>query len=563
MTVPKRIEFTFDGASLTALDGQSVAAALAAAGIHEFRRTAAGSPRGMFCGMGVCQDCLVEIDGEPNVLACAAKARSGIKVRTQTAAPPPTAASVRPAEMPRLESARPDVLVVGAGPGGLAAAEAAARNGADVLLLDERRTAGGQFYKQTDPALGQPALDRQQRNGAKMIAETSLSGTKMIANATIWGAFEGPLLCAEVEGVPLDVRPKAVVVATGAYERPLMVPGWDLPGVMTTGAAQTLWRCYRAVPGHRIAIAGNGPLNFQVALELSRAGCDIAVVAEAAPPPHSRPAAAAKMLEADPKLTWEGMKTIAALSVRRIPIRYRALIEDIQSVDGVLSATVACSAGRTERFEVDTVCMNYGFHPQNEILRLLGARFEFDSPRQQLVPSRNEHFETSVPSVFAIGDCCGTMGAPASVEEGRIAGAAAAARASGRDPERADEGRLARIRRFQKALWTAFSARGQEFADIDDAAMVCRCEEIRKGRVTEAIAEDGRGIGSLKRASRLGMGRCQGRYCMHAVASHLACEHGTRMDEFAFFAPRPPVKPVSISAVAISVMAVGAAEKEL
>ena len=253
---------------------------------------------------------------------------------------------------------------------------------------------------------------------------------------------------------------------------------------------------------------------------------------------------------------------VAALSARGIPIRYRAWLTDIQSVDGALSATVAGSAGRTERFEVDTVCMSYGFHPQNEILRLLGARFEFDSARQQLVPARNEHFETSVRSIFAVGDCCGTMGAPASVEEGRIAGAAAAARADGRDPERSDDGRLARIRRFQNALWTLFAARGQEFADIDDAAMVCRCEEIQKGRVTGAIADDSSGIGSLKRALRLGMGRCQGRYCMHAVAPHLAGEHGVPVDEFAFFAPRPPVKPVSISAIAVSEMAAGFIEQE-
>lgn len=561
MIVPKRIEFTFDDAPLTALDGQSVAAALTAAGVREFRRTAAGNPRGMFCGMGVCQDCLVEINGEPNLLACAAKVQPGIKVRTQTAAPSPIA-FVQPAQMPGLESERPDVLVVGAGPAGLAAAEAAAQNGTDVLLLDERRTAGGQFYKQTDPALDQSALDRQQQDGAKMIAKTSLSGAKTIANATIWGAFEGPLLCAEVDGAPLEVRPKAVVVATGAYERPLMVPGWDLPGVMTTGAAQTLWRCYRVVPGRRIAIAGNGPLNFQVALELSRAGCDIVVVAEAAPPPHSRPAAAAAMLSSDPGLTWEGMKTVAALSARGIPIRYGAALERIEKADGLLFATIALR-GRRERLEVDSVCMNYGFHPQNEILRLLGARFEFDGARQQLVPSRNEHFETSIRTVFAIGDCCGTMGAPASVEEGRIAGAAAAARAAGRDLERSDDGRLARIRRFQKALWTLFSARGQEFADIRADALVCRCEEIAKSRIDKAATEDGFGIGSVKRTTRMGMGRCQGRYCMHAVAPHLAREQGVSMDEFAFFAPRPPVKPVSIFAVAVNRMAAGFMEPEL
>ena len=283
-----RPTFAFDGREVPFREGQSVAAALTGAGIRAFRRNEAGNSRGLFCGIGVCQDCVVEIDGAANQRACVARAAVGMRVRTQVprpVPPEPIPCDVRSSEPQRR---RVDVVIVGGGAGGLSAAIAAARCGADVLVLDERSVAGGQYFKQTAPGLAAPPLDAQQRRGAALVEEALRSGVQILPGAMVWSVFAGFVVHAEVNGGSLRVEARAMVVATGAYERPLQVPGWDLPGVMTTGAAQTLWRSYRTLPGRRIAIAGSGPLNLQVALELRRGGAEIRLLAESAPPPWLR-----------------------------------------------------------------------------------------------------------------------------------------------------------------------------------------------------------------------------------------------------------------------------------
>lgn len=550
MTEPASFEFAFNGVPIQARSGQTVAAALSAAGVRKFRKTDSGQDRGVFCGMGVCQDCLVEIEGTPNKRACLSQARAGLSVRTQQARPGGIADRDEAPEFPPTRSESPDILVIGAGPGGLAAAEAAASLGADVLLLDEGTFPGGQFYKQTAPDLNQEALDRQQRNGAKAIAAVLDAGARMIGDAVVWGVFDGPVFCVEADSAALTVLPKATVVATGAYERPRVVPGWEIPGVMTTGAAQTFWRSYRSLPGRKLAFAGNGPLNFQVALELSQAGAEVVLVAEAAVSPIARLKCVSAMLASDPLLTIKGMSMVAELAARRIPVRYGTVVEGIETSGDQLAAQFANKGGGGERIRVDALCMNYGFYPQNEILRLLNVRFDYDSTRRQLVPKRDALFGTSVDGVFAVGDCCGTMGAPASIEEGRIAGIAAASLAKERPAAKIRSRRLARIRRFQRSLWQLFAAEPQGLEDMSGSALVCRCESIDKLRIDKLMSSGVLDIGAMKRATRIGMGRCQGRYCAQVVAPHAARAAGRKIDEYAFFAPRVPVKPVTISTVA-------------
>ena len=557
MAEPASFNFAFNGAPVPACSGQTVAAALLAAGIRNFRKTNSGQDRGVFCGMGICQDCLVEIEGKPNRRACLSQAKAGLSVRTQQARPGAIAGRNEMYEIPSTRSESPDILVIGAGPGGLAAAEAAASLGADVLLLDERKFPGGQFYKQTAPDLNRKALDRQQRSGAKAIDAAIDAGARMIGDAAVWGVFDGPIFCVETTGAALTVLPGATVVATGAYERPRVVPGWELSGVMTTGAAQSLWRTYRSLPGRKLAFAGNGPLNFQVALEISRAGAKVALVAEAAASPFARLPCASAMLASDPLLSLKGFSMVAELAARRIPVRYGTVIQGIEASGDQIAAHFASENGRAETVHVDALCMNYGFHPQNEILRLLNVQFDYDSTRRQLVPKRDARFETSVDGVFAVGDCCGTMGAPASIEEGRIAGFAAASLATGCPATKIGPRRLARIRRFQRALWGLFAAEPQDFEDIGESALVCRCENVDKSRIDELISNGVFDMGAVKRATRIGMGRCQGRYCAQIVAPHAARAASRTIDEYASFAPRVPIKPVAMSMIAATKVAGG------
>lgn len=532
---------TFDGRALEARPGMTVAAALAAAGVTAFRRTRTGAARGQFCGMGVCQDCLVEIDGQPNRRACMTRIAGPLTVRSQDFPPrlavdgPGAAASPAPQQV--------EVLVVGGGAGGLTAAAVAAEAGAQVVLVDERPAPGGQYFKQQVAAVLPD--DPQFAGGRHLIARARTAGVRIVEGA-VWTA-----------SLPLQVgvhgpeggrsfRPRSLIVATGAYERAWPVPGWTLPGVMTTGAAQTLLRSYGVVAGRRILIAGNGPLNLQLACELRRAGAEVVAVAEAA----CRPGigswkALTAMAAAGLPLLGQGLGYLRELRRQQVPVRWGTALTGIEATPDGLAATLADGSRHT----VDTVTMGYGFLPSNELLRLLGCRHRFDPARGQLVTERDPDGRTSVPGVLAVGDCCGLGGAMAAQAEGVIAGAAVSGRATGTEVTQARSA-LRRQRRFQAGLWQLFAAPPVGLALARPDTIVCRCEEVTLAEIDRAMADGAETPGAVKRATRLGMGRCQGRYCGPLLAQHLHERLGRPQDELAFFAPRPPLKPVPLSTIA-------------
>ena len=219
-------------------------------------------------------------------------------------------------------------------------------------------------------------------------------------------------------------------MATGAYERAVPIPGWTLPGVMTTGAAQTLWRSYRRLAGKRILIAGNGPLNMQVASELAEGGAEIAAVVELAKVPAIKSLSAlAQMFAASPRLVLDGLRYRARLG--GVPMIYGSAVVGVEVSRQGLAARVASYSpgGRMDgrMFEVDAVCLGYGFQPSNEILRALECVHTFDPERGQFVTSVDADGRTSVDGVYAVGDCTGLGGARIALAEGTLVGAAVAA----------------------------------------------------------------------------------------------------------------------------------------
>lgn len=556
MTRP--IVFSFEGRSIEAEPGWTIAAALAAAGEHRLRETRSGAARGPFCGMGVCQECLVTVDGLPNRRACMTKARQDMAVTRQSfpgALPAATrgAPAIGYRDLPRLDA---DVTIVGGGAGGLSAALAARKAGLDVVLMDERPTAGGQYFKQM---CGEhPPRDAQQAEGRALRAAIEGADVRILDGAEVFSPGDGPgSLLATIRGRAHVVTARAIVVAAGAYERAHVVPGWTLPGVMTTGAVQTLVRSYGALPGRRILIAGNGPLNLQVAVEAAEAGAEIVAVVEAAPIfAPSRFGALVRMAAADRALTAKGIGLTARARRIGIPVVAGEILKAVQATQTGLSATVGpLAGGKARRFEVDVVALGYGFQPSNELLRMLGAAQDFDARFGTLRTRRDAAFETTVADVFAVGDCAGLGGAPAAIAEGVVAAARIGARLRGGiGPELATEAAaanraLAGHRRFQDALWDLYRAERAGLALAGDDTLVCRCEDVTKARIDAALAEGGGGIGDIKRRTRCGMGRCQGRYCGPTLADAIAAREGRTVVERDFFAPRGPAKPVTIAEI--------------
>lgn len=555
------IEFDFEGQRFVGRRGETLAAALAAAGIQQLRLTQREEPRGIFCGMGVCQECLVEVDGIANQRACMTKLESSLTVRRQRHLADAVARREHDASANAgAEILDPDILVVGGGIGGLNAALSAARAGARVLLVDERPLAGGQYYKQPLPIpalMSEHAADPQFASGRALIASVVAAGVTMLCGAQVWGAFE-PLELLIFDGTATRLcRPKRLIVAAGAYERGVPIPGWTLPGVMTTGAAQTLLRSYRVLAGARVLVAGNGPLNLQVALELRRAGAEIAAVVELARRPGlwALPAFC-RMLTSTPALALRGAGYLTELRRRRIPILYGSVLAAVERGNSGLLALVRRRPGVSKneewRFEADAVTMGYGFMPSNEILRALGCAHRFDASRGHLVTERDADGRTSVATIYAVGDCAELGGAAAAESEGVIAGLAAAcslnltARAAEREADARARSALLRRRRFQAGLWQLYRAPRLATELATPETFICRCEEVTLSKIAAELDGGCSSVAALKRCTRSGMGGCQGRYCEPVLAALTAGRQAGTADESNYWAPRPPVRPIRI-----------------
>ncbi len=559
----KPITLSYCGQRVDARLGDTVASALVNAGHLVCRETSTGDPRGVFCGMGVCTDCTVEVGGRAGVLACMTTACEGMDVRLQPAAP--ALSWDDSGELPEHELS-PDVLVVGGGPAGLAAALASSEAGLDVVLLDERSKLGGQYFKQpaAEFSVDENCLDHQYQHGRALIERIRASSITVLQGVAVWGAFSSDRLHAAGKDARWVLSPRRLIVATGAYERGVPMPGWTLPGVLSTGAGQSLLRSSQVSPGSRVLVSGNGPLNLQVAAEMARAGVTVVALAELADLRQPiNGVLSARMLAAAPSLVRDGAGYIASLARARIPVLSRSSVISLEGERSVTAATVAKIddegrpvVGTERRFAVDAVCLGFGFLPSNEIARSLGCCHRVDPVGGGLMVERDETGRTSLPNVWVIGDSAAIEGAKVAGALGVIAGHAVAedlgitVSSEISRQVRIARRALKRHRRFQDALWRVYAAPvlWDQLALPD--TIICRCENISLQQVEAGLSPGLHSAGALKRTTRVGMGKCQGRYCGPVVTKLAARRSGQPVDERAGFFSQVPYKPTEIATVA-------------
>jgi len=555
-------QFRFEGKAIDAYPGDTIASALIASGILGFCVDRQGAQRGVYCGMGVCGDCRVLV-GDRSLRACLEPARENLEV-SRCPSRPTTVSREVDTKSGRWRELRPDVLIVGAGPAGLSAARVAAGAGLDVLVVDERQKAGGQYFKQPGDGFDVDftKVDARFAEGHELMLEVQDAGARFIFGATVWGTFVPNRVAISTDEHTVLIDPRQLILSPGAYERTLPVPGWTLPGFLTTGAAQTLLRANQTAIGRRVLVAGHGPLNMQVAHELAAAGISVAAVAEIAAAPYkAAPGALFGMMFNAPQLSFRGLAHLASLRRKRVPVRYRHVLVGAEGEEKVRRAVIARVdargrplAGTQETFDVDAVCVNYGFLPQSELARSLGCQFRYDSRTGNLHAVRGDDGRTNVENVFVVGDGGGMVGAQISMDQGTLAGLSVVASlrpsvelASQRSRY---ERSLRRHRKFQNALWRVFDAPCIGARLAHSSTPICRCEEISKNDIENCLTGDQRDFGSVKRATRLGMGRCQGRYCSTLLASLMSDVLGHECDMEEFFAPRAPFKPVPLMQLA-------------
>lgn len=414
------------------------------------------------------------------------------------------------------------VVVIGAGPAGLAAAAAASDAGADVVVVDEGEHVGGQFWRH-HPEFTDRRLQHQL--GRFVALQDDLADVRVLSSASVWRVEAGPPLRVHVLIGPADAARRAgetleadaVVLATGAHDRVLPVPGWTLPGVTSAGAAQALAKRDGMLLGACTVVAGAGPFLLPVAQSIHVLGGAVAEVVEAAPAgtlvrgwgrrPWELAAAAAKVGEL-------GSYT-ASLLGNRTPYRLGSAVTRIHGMTSVEAVTVQRIdadwrpiAGTERTVECDAVALGHGFTPRLEAAIQFGC--EITNDRFVRVDSQQR---TSIPGVHAAGEITGIGGADAALAEGAIAGLAAAG-VPGADPRY--KKRLAARRRthaFAERLAT-HDIRPGWTVWLDDDTVVCRCEAATRASILEYAAASSRG---MRLATRAGLGACQGRTCGRSV----------------------------------------------
>ena len=508
------IGFTWNSSPLEAREGDSIAAALVSNGIRQFGTGRTGRPRGMFCGMGACCECLVVANGRRSTLACMAKIQNGMRVLPQD-----DAGRFEPQPLEQGNDAGKiecDVAVVGAGPAGLSAACLLDELGLSVCVLDERSDPGGQYYKPRSPGFrGTSAPDRQHREGDQLRRRAADRDIQLLSNAVVWGARApetgqdtGFTLRAQQGSDGLSIVSRSVVVASGSLEVPPIVPGWTLPGVMTIGAAQTLARRYGLMPGEKVLVASNGPLGLQLTAELAMLGTNVVGLVERSD--MRSLSALPGILLKDARIAMDGVAYLGRLAASGIRIWRGWEIAEILGGDTVERATLRrISDGSETTLAADTVVVGEGFCGQTELCRQLRVPVTIIPRSYQFEPVRESSGRTPVAGVWVVGDAGGLKGAQHAVVQGRLAGREIA-RHLGRAAAdcSSDSRQLSRIAGFQDALWRLYRAEPRQLGG--GGLTICRCEEVRSADVLSAIECGATDLGSIKRITRLGMGRCQG-----------------------------------------------------
>ena len=457
-----------------------------------------------------------------------------------------------------------DVAVIGAGPGGLAAAAEAAAAGARVTLIDEYLQMGGQLFRQVPSHFKLEREDRLDENHARarqLFDLVSRDNVEVWLDTQVWGAFPELTLAARRGAESLRLKAGRVIVAAGAYDRPVPFPGWTLPGVMTAGAAQALAKSQWIVPGSRILLVGTGPFQLPVARQLIRAGAKIVAVVEAVG--LSGLVGGSFGALGRPDRILEGLGYWLEIRRSGIPFLFgHTIVEAVgdETVEGAVIAAIddgwRVKPGSERVLEVDTICTAFGFLPSTQITQLFGCAERFDVRAGGFLPVRDDNMETSVPGVFVAGETAGIGGSDAAIAEGRLA-AVEAARQLGYMGQAEAEKRFAALRpavrsarRFAAYLNRTFAPGPAIFQRIPDDTVVCRCEEVTAGEVRRAALEGADSLKAIKIATRAGMGLCQGRTCGAVVAQLASLASGRPVETFGSLSIRPPVKPIRLGDLA-------------
>jgi NADPH-dependent 2,4-dienoyl-CoA reductase/sulfur reductase-like enzyme len=453
------------------------------------------------------------------------------------------------------------VVIVGAGPAGVRAAETLVAAGVKPVVLDENARWGGQIYRQP-PANAAFQRSKKALYGFEAHKADALHATMAALlphldyrpDTLAWACAPGRLDTLHA-GRERSVPFSHLIIASGATDRVLPIPGWTRPGVYTLGGAQVALKAQGCAIGRRVVLAGTGPLLYLVAYQYVKAGAQVAAVLDTSA--LAQQIAAAPKLARQPATFAKGLYYVGWLKARGVRIERSVTLIGVEGEDGVsgISWRSARNGGATETLPCDAVGLGFGLRPETQLADLAGCRFRFDAQNRCWLPELDAAGRSSVRGIYLAGDGAGIAGADAAELAGRRTALAvlddlgiAHPRGHGMPDATSLDRSLQRIAVFRAGIEAAFAPPERCVSQWPDDMTVCRCEEVDAGTLRHCIRSGAAGeINRLKALTRVGMGRCQGRMCGEAALALLSAETGEPLEAVGRLRSQPPVKPIPMS----------------
>jgi NADPH-dependent 2,4-dienoyl-CoA reductase/sulfur reductase-like enzyme len=459
------------------------------------------------------------------------------------------------------------VAIVGAGPAGIAAAGVLAAHSAAVTVIDEGRQAGGQIYRRARAGL---KLDVDALLGAEAANYRSFHSTfdrlrdriDYRPQTLVWGIGEKRLHTLRA-GVADIVAFDALILATGATDRVLPIPGWTLPGVFTLGGAQVLLKEHGCLIGRRIIFCGSSPLLYLAAKQYRAMGAEIVAVLDTTR--FASKVAASPDLLAAPQTLARGLGYMQTVRSSRVPIHHGVRLLGFEGATGLEAVRFKDRRGHEMVLPCEAVAYGFGLKPETQLAELAGAKLGYDSIFRQWLPDADPDGRCG-GYVYVAGDGATIGGAQAAALTGEIAGCAVLGdfKIAINGVERSRTRRkVARLRRFQRGLARAFAWPVDAIHDVDDQTIVCRCEGVTAAELRASIRADfgPTEVNRLKAITRCGMGRCQGRSCGLAAAELTAHALNVPLEAVGRLRAQAPIKPIPL-AISLAGNAAAAAHDE-
>lgn len=466
------------------------------------------------------------------------------------------------------------LTIIGGGPAGVAAACEAAKAGVQCVIVEETDRVGGKVLH----PVGKRSTDVEANRAAqqlRMELDRFKNDITLLFNTRVWSVDTDRTVSLSQAGKPRFLKTDKesamapahlfsdkVIIAGGAIERVVPFPGWTLPGVMTLGAANTLVN-HGVLPGRRMLVAGSGPLLLLLAANLLKAGVTLAGVVQLTPARDVFKYTLPLLRGALPYKIQIALKAAVRMVRASVPLINGSMVVGAKGKQGVQNVSIAPMNPRTgeadtdsqRQFEVDALACSYGLIPNTDITRIAGCWHIYDDQRGYWRVRVTDGNETSVPGIFAAGDCSLVRGYASATLEGRLAAVGALAQLGAITQKEAKRRRqslnraLRNYKAFGRALDIISRPSSAVLKTLPDETCICRCEEITMADIRAAHACGAVDINDIKRRTRLGMGYCQGRFCGQVINEILAQIEG-KAGHREIFTPRMPVRPVTFEDMA-------------